>query len=79
MWGYPVFRVPTEASGPISGEAVNPQVGANFLAHRSVIFIFLLGSRRRPPGSAHHQHKNIDDGPPGGVGAEGPRASTTNV
>jgi hypothetical protein len=25
--GYPVYRVPTVAPGPTSGEAVNPQVG----------------------------------------------------
>jgi hypothetical protein len=30
-------------------------------------------------GSAHHQCENVDGGPPGGAGAEGPRASTTNV
>jgi hypothetical protein len=37
--------------------------------------IFLLGSRRR----AHHQCENVDDGPPGGGGAEGPGAPTSNV
>jgi hypothetical protein len=30
MGGYPVFRVPTEAPGPTSGEAANPQVGPIF-------------------------------------------------
>jgi hypothetical protein len=25
-------------------------------------------------GNAHHQHENIDDGPPGSAGAEGPGA-----
>jgi hypothetical protein len=25
--GYPIFRVPTEALGPTSGEAANPQMG----------------------------------------------------
>jgi hypothetical protein len=34
--------------------------------------IFTLGSRRR-------QRENFDGGPPGGVGAEGPGASTINV
>jgi hypothetical protein len=27
----------------------------------------------------HHQRENVDDGPPGGVGAEGPGAPTINV
>jgi hypothetical protein len=27
MQGYPVYRVPTVALGPTSGEVVNPQVG----------------------------------------------------
>jgi hypothetical protein len=30
IWGYPVFRVPTEAPGPTSREAANPQVGPIF-------------------------------------------------
>jgi hypothetical protein len=37
--------------------------------------IFLLGSRRH----IHHQHENIDGGPPGGAEAEGPGAPTINV
>jgi hypothetical protein len=43
--------------------------------------------RRRAPGrcqswrfgSAHHQRENVNGGPPGGAGAEGPGASTINV
>jgi hypothetical protein len=52
-----------------------PAGGANFSVPRSVILIFLLGSRRR----AHHQREDVDGGPPGGAGAEGPRAPTINV
>jgi hypothetical protein len=37
--------------------------------------MFLLSSRRR----VHHQRENVDGGPPGGAGAEGPRAPTINV
>jgi hypothetical protein len=33
MWGYPVFKVPTEASGPTLGEVVNPQVEPIFQYH----------------------------------------------
>jgi hypothetical protein len=29
--------------------------------------------------AAHHQRENIDGGPPGGAGADGPGAPTTNV
>jgi hypothetical protein len=74
MQGYPVFRVPTEALGPTSGEATNPQVGPIYRRPLSYL-IFLLGSRRR----AHHQYENVNDGPPGGAGAEGPGAPTINV
>jgi hypothetical protein len=49
MRRYPVFRVPTEALGPTSGEAANPH-GANFSAPRLVILNFLLGSQRQAPG-----------------------------
>jgi hypothetical protein len=52
MRGYPVFRVPTEAPGPTSGEVVNPQVGPIFDASLGYL-IFLLGSRRR----SHHQYE----------------------
>jgi hypothetical protein len=52
-----------------------PTGGANFLAPRSIILIFLLDSRWR----AHHKRENVDDGLPGGAGAEGPGAPTTNV
>jgi hypothetical protein len=45
------------------------------LAPRSIILIFLLGSRRR----AHHQRENVDGGPPGGVGVEGLGAPTIDV
>jgi hypothetical protein len=31
MRGYPVYRVPTVAPGPNSGEAANPQVGPTYL------------------------------------------------
>jgi hypothetical protein len=51
MCGYPIFRVPTEAPGPTSGEATNPQVGPIFgapLGYR----IFLLSSRQRILGGA---------------------------
>jgi hypothetical protein len=44
MRGYLIFRVPTEAPGPTSGEAANPQVGANFSVPHSVVLNFLLGS-----------------------------------
>jgi hypothetical protein len=30
-------------------------------------------------GSVNHQRENIDGGPPGGAGVEGPGASTINV
>jgi hypothetical protein len=49
MRRYPVFRVPTEALRPTSGEAANPH-GANFSAPRLVILNFLLGSQRQAPG-----------------------------
>jgi hypothetical protein len=57
------------------GRGCEPAGGANFLVPRSVILIFLLGSRRR----AHHQRENIDDGPPGGVGVEGLGVPTINM
>jgi hypothetical protein len=64
-------------SGPRAhlGRGCEPAGGANFLAPRSVILIFLLGSRRR----AHHQRENVDGGSPGGAGAEGLGAPTINV
>jgi hypothetical protein len=49
--------------------------GANFLTSRSVILIFLLGSRRR----VHHQRENVNGGSPGGAGVEGLGAHTINV
>jgi hypothetical protein len=64
MWGYPVFRVPIEAPGPTSREAANPQVGSIF---------------RRPARLSSSFYSVVDDGPPGGAGAEGPGAPTTNV
>jgi hypothetical protein len=33
MWGYLVYRVPTVAPEPTSGEAVNPQVGPISFPH----------------------------------------------
>jgi hypothetical protein len=57
------------------GRGCEPTGGANFSAPRSVILMFLLGSRRR----AHHQRENIDDGLPGGARAKGRGALTINV
>jgi hypothetical protein len=64
-------------SGPWAhlGRGCEPAGGANFSAPRSVILIFLLGSRRR----AHHQRENVDGGPPGGAEAEGSGAPTINM
>jgi hypothetical protein len=56
-------------------ERLRTRSWGQFLAPQSVILIFLLGSRRR----AHHQCENVDDGPPGGAGAEGPGAPTINL
>jgi hypothetical protein len=63
MWGYLVFRLPTEAPGPTSGEAANPQVGLIFQRPFGYL-IFLLGIRWWTPG---------------GAGAGGPGAPTINA
>jgi hypothetical protein len=49
------------------------------LASRSFIFSFYSAVDSGPPGSAHHQRENVDDGPLGDAGAEGPEEPTTNV
>jgi hypothetical protein len=40
MRGYPIFRVLTEALGPTSGEAANPQVGPIFWHPLSYLDLF---------------------------------------
>jgi hypothetical protein len=87
MRGYSVFRVPTEALGPTSGKAVNPQVGPIFCAPLSYLDLFTRQSttgprevlelevQEGPPSTL----RNIDDGPMGGAGAEGPGVPTINV
>jgi hypothetical protein len=40
MWGYPFFRVPTEAPGPHLRRGCEPAGGANFLMPRSIILYF---------------------------------------
>jgi hypothetical protein len=64
-------------SGPQAhlGRGCEPAGGAKFSVPRSVILIFLLGSRRY----AHHQRENVDDGPPIGARSEGPGTPTINV
>jgi hypothetical protein len=64
MRGYLVFRVPTEAPGPTSGELANPQVGPIF---------------QRPARLSSSFYSAVDDGPLGGARAEGPGAPTINV
>jgi N-methylhydantoinase B/oxoprolinase/acetone carboxylase alpha subunit len=64
MREYLVFRVPTEAPRPTSGEVANPQVGPIFW---------------RPARLSSSFYSAADGGPLGGAGAEGPEASTINV
>jgi hypothetical protein len=40
MWGYPVFRVPTESLGPTPREAVNLQVGPIFWHPARLSYLF---------------------------------------
>jgi hypothetical protein len=49
MRGYPVFRVPIEAPGPTSGEAVNRMWGQFFGALLSYLDLFTRQSTARPP------------------------------
>jgi hypothetical protein len=51
------------------------QLGPSLFGVPLGYLIFLIGSRRR----AYHQRENVDGGPPGGAGVEGPGAPTTNV
>jgi hypothetical protein len=48
MRGYPVFRVPTEAPKPTSGEAVNPQVEAIFRRPLGYLELFTRQSTAGP-------------------------------
>jgi hypothetical protein len=64
MRGYSVFRVPTEAPGPTSGEVANPQVGSIFW---------------RPARLSRSFYSAVDGGPPGCAGVEGPGAPTISV
>jgi hypothetical protein len=48
MWGYPVFRVPTEAPGPTLGEAVKPQVGPIFRRPLGYLDLFTRQSTTDP-------------------------------
>jgi hypothetical protein len=57
------------------GRGYEPTCGINFLTPPLGYLIFLLVGRRR----AHHQYENVDGGPSGGAGAEGPGVPTTNV
>jgi hypothetical protein len=63
MRGYPVFRVPTEAPRPTSGEAVNSQVGPIFW---------------RPAQLSWSFYSAVDGEPQGGAGARGAGAPTIN-
>jgi hypothetical protein len=73
--GVPGFQGADRGPRTHLGRGCEPAGGANFSVPRSVILIFLLDSRRR----AHHQCENVDGGPPGGAGVEGPGAPTINV
>jgi hypothetical protein len=72
--GVPGLQGADSGPRPHLGRGCEPAGGANFSAPRSIILIFLLGSRRR----VHHQRENVDGGPPGGTGAEG-GSPTINV
>jgi hypothetical protein len=48
MLGYPVFKVPTEAPGPTSREAVNPQVGLIFRCPLDYLELFTRQSTAGP-------------------------------
>jgi hypothetical protein len=63
MQGYLVFRVPTEAPGPTSGEATNPHVGPIFQRPTRLSYLFTRQSTAGPQEA----------------GARDPGASTINV
>jgi hypothetical protein len=87
MWGYPVFRVPTEALGPPRERLQTRKWGQLFGAPLGYLELFtrqlMVGPREvpepevreRPPSTL----RNVDGGPPGGAGAEGPGASIINA
>jgi hypothetical protein len=64
MRRYPVFRVPTEAPEPTSGEVANPQVGP-------------IGAE--DPGAPTINIKKRQQWAPGGAEAGDPRAPTINA
>jgi hypothetical protein len=87
MWGYPVFRVSTEAPGPPQERLRTRRWGQNPGASLGYLKLFSWQSTAGPrevqelevqqrPSSAL---RNIDDGLPGGVRAGGPGASTINA